>query len=100
MNFRSILLIAFVLAVVAYLYLVLMLTMLPASIIYGKTQGERPYGELLQQFIVHEVAMATCGAAVVVYAITLFRDRRDWRPFAVLLIGVPLALGVYEVFGL
>jgi hypothetical protein len=100
-NLRTIAFVAFAVCLVAYLYLIFFLTITPASILYSKPpEPQAPFTTYLLMMWQHEVAMVLTGGAVVAYSISLFRVRRDWRPFAVLLIGVPFAVGIFEVFGL
>jgi len=99
MRIKTILLPAFLIALAAYFYLMLFLTILPAGILYGKIP-EIPYTKRLLQMWQHELGVIAVGGVVVGYSIHLFRRNRDWRPFAVLLIGIPLAFAVYGLFRL
>ena len=101
MSLRTVALAAFILALAAYLYLLFMLTIAPASILYSKPpEPQAPFTYFLRLMWKHELAMVVTGSSVVVYAIHLFRRCRDWRSFAVLVIGVPLLFAVFQVFGL
>ena len=101
MNLRTISLVAFVVALAAYFYLIFFLAITPASILYSKPpEPQAPFSTYVLETWQHELAMVLTGIAVSAYSISLFRVRRDWRPFAVLLIGVPFAISVFQVFGL
>ena len=97
---KTLLLVAFCLSLAAYVWLIVMLTPAPAHLLYAKPpEPQAPFSYFVRLMWKHELALTLTGGAVAAYAISLFRARRDWRPFAVLLIGVPLAFGIFDVFG-
>ena len=101
MILKRIVQVAFALAVAAYVFLIFLLTIIPAQLLYAKPpEPQAPFTTFLRIIWKHELAMLLTGSAVVAYAVFLFRKKPDWRPFAVLIIGTPFAVGIFNVFGL
>jgi hypothetical protein len=98
---RVLALTVFVVLLAAYALIIGWLAIVPASILYSKPpEPQAPFAHYLRVMWMHELAMFASGVVVAAYSILLFRKQRDWRPFAVLLIGVPFAVGIFQVFGL